>query len=209
MNPTVDDFHRLYYNSFQQTWEQTYWLGTKILKCPLDLWVYQELIHQIRPDLLIETGTAFGGSAHYFACLFDLLGSGRVVTIDVAGTPFFPDRPVHPRIEYIHGSSTDPGIVDRLRSQAAGTVMVILDSDHRQAHVAQELELYAPLVTADSYLIVEDSNVNGHPIAIEHGPGPGEAIEEFLTRHPEYEIDLGCEKFFMTFNPGGFLRKHT
>jgi cephalosporin hydroxylase len=83
--------------------------------------------------------------------------------------------------------------------------MVILDSDHAMAHVRAELELYAPMVTAGCYLIVEDTNVNGHPVYPLHGPGPMEALGEFLPRHPEFEVDAECEKFMLTFNPRGYL----
>lgn len=209
MSGVVDDFNELYYNSFNQTWEATWWLGFKVLKCPTDLWVYQELLHRLRPDLVVECGTAHGGSAYFFASILDLLGAGRVLTIDVCGPEAFPVRPQHPRIEYLKGDSTAPAIVAQVRAAAAEVrcVLVILDSDHRQEHVAKELEAYAPLVTGASYLVVEDTNINGHPVASYHGPGPMEAVEEFLPRHPEFVVDEDCEKFLLTFNPHGYLRR--
>lgn len=204
-----DDFHSLYYNSFARTWEQTYWLGCKVLKCPLDLWIYQELLHRLRPDLVIECGTAHGGSAYFLASILDLLGAGQVLTIDVCGAETFPNRPEHPRITYLRGSSVgEPALtVVSEACRQASQVLVILDSDHRQQHVAAELEAYAPYVTAGSYLVVEDTNVNGHPVEPGHGPGPMEAVEEFLPCHPEFEIDVDCEKFFLTFNPRGYLHR--
>jgi cephalosporin hydroxylase len=84
---------------------------------------------------------------------------------------------------------------------------VILDSDHERDHVLNELRLYAPLVSAGSYLIVEDSNVNGHPVVSDFGPGPAEAVEQFLAETEEFEVDRSREKFFLTFNPSGYLRK--
>ena len=84
---------------------------------------------------------------------------------------------------------------------------MILDSDHSQAHVFQELTIYSPLVTKGSYLIVEDTNVNGHPVCPEHGPGPMEAIEEFLKKNKDFVIDGEKEKFLMSFNPRGYLRR--
>jgi cephalosporin hydroxylase len=203
---TVDAFHRLYYADLDQTWTQTHWLGTAALKCPLDLWMYQELLTEIRPDLLIETGTAAGGSALFLASCMDMLGNGRVVTIDIDDTP---DRPQHDRITYLHGSSVDPEIVDRVRSLAAdaSVVMVVLDSAHRCDHVLAELHTYSPLVTPGSYLVAEDTNVNGHPILPAFGPGPHEAVETFLAEGAPFVRDRACERFLMTFNPGGYLRR--
>jgi cephalosporin hydroxylase len=208
-NDTVEAFHRLYYNDFHRTWEQTYWLGHKVLKCPLDLWVYQEILHRVQPDLVVECGTAYGGSALFLASMLDLLGGGEVITIDIADPQVFPRRPAHPRITYLHGNSVAPAVLDQVHERAQDTVLVILDSDHRQEHVAQELEAYAPLVTAGSYLIVEDTNVNGHPVELAHGAGPMEALELFLVTHSEFEVDRGCEKFFLTFNPSGYLRRRS
>lgn len=196
-------FHRLYYRAREQTWEDTRWLGSKTLKCPLDVWIYQELIVALRPELIVETGTHSGGSAHYMATICDAIGTGRIITID---TEERPGRPEHPRITYIHGSSTDPEIVASVGAQAGqGPTMVILDSDHRRDHVLAELEAYAPIVDVGSYLIVEDTNINGHPVAPKFGPGPTEAIAAFLPSHPEFERDGRCERYFMTFNPGGYL----
>ena len=85
--------------------------------------------------------------------------------------------------------------------------MVILDSDHSCEHVLSELRLYAPLVSPGSSLVVEDTNINGHPVDPRFGAGPHEALELFLPEHPEFSRDAGCEKFYLTFNPGGFLRR--
>jgi cephalosporin hydroxylase len=94
-----------------------------------------------------------------------------------------------------------------MSEEASGTVMVILDSDHSRAHVLDELTAYGPLVTSGSFLLVEDTNLNGHPAAPDFGPGPMEAVQEFLGTHPEFRVDRGWEKFFMTFNPRGYLRR--
>jgi cephalosporin hydroxylase len=203
---TVASFHRLYYYENNRTWSNTTWLGVRVFKCPLDLWIYQELIGRIRPDLIVETGTAAGGSALYLASCLDLVGNGRVLTVDLVD---LPDRPKHDRITYVTGSSVSDEALAAVSAAAASaeTVMVILDSDHSAAHVVQELRLYAPLVTAGSYLIVEDTNVNGHPILPSFGPGPHEAVETFLAEESAFVRDPECEKFFMTFNPGGYLRR--
>ena len=100
----TDAFHRLYYDS--ETWKQTTWLGQPVQKCPLDLWVYQEILVETRPDLIVETGTYLGGSARFLASVCDELGYGRIVTIDVLE---HPGRPRHRRITYVNGSSTDEG----------------------------------------------------------------------------------------------------
>ncbi len=201
---TTNRFHRLYYGSPKSTWNNTTWLGTTIMKCPLDLWIYQELLTRLRPDVILETGTHKGGSAHYLASICDLLDHGRVVTVDVTA---MPDLPRHPRITYLEGSSTAPEIIGRMSEEAGGTTMVILDSDHSRAHVLGELAAYAPLVSPGSYLIVEDTHVNGHPVTPGFGPGPMEAVEEFLGSNSEFRIDEDCEKFFFTFNPRGYLRR--
>jgi cephalosporin hydroxylase len=203
----VEDFHELYYEAAaHQTWQSTFYMGHKILKCPLDLWHYQEIFYAVRPDLIIETGTCFGGSALYIAHLCDLLGAGRVITIDVEHRD---GRPMHPRIEYWTGSSTATAIVERASAAAAqaGTVLIILDSDHSEAHVWKELQAFAGLVTVGSFLIVEDTNVNGHPVAPEFGPGPMEAVDRFLAGRQDFEVDARWEKFLLTFNPRGFLRR--
>jgi cephalosporin hydroxylase len=202
----INDFHRVYYDGREQTWGNTFWLGHRVLKCPLDLWIYQEILHEVRPELIIETGTYLGGSALFLASICDLLGHGEVVTVDADRREGLPE---HPRITYLTGSSTSRNMVRSVRDRARGKspVMVILDSDHRREHVANELAAYAPLVTLGSYLVVEDTNINGHPVDSGHGPGPFEAVEEFLARNDRFARDLSREKLLLTFNPGGFLKR--
>ena len=210
MTDIVDDFHKLYYNS--GVWAtSTKWMGVPVQKCPLDLWVYQEIINEVRPGLIIETGTAYGGSALFMAHVCDLIGHGYVTSIDIAKDE---SRPKHPRIRYWDGSSIDPRIVHAAMMNVEETsetgnppVLVILDSDHSRDYVLKEMEVYAPLVSVGSYLIVEDTNVHGHPVCPDHGPGPFEAVAEFLKTHPEFEIDHSREKFLMTQNPSGYLRR--
>jgi cephalosporin hydroxylase len=202
----IDQFAMLYYGRSSSTWQNTYWLGTRILKAPTDLWVYQEILHELRPDLIIETGTRFGGSARYLASVCDLLDHGHVVTVDIERRD---DLPEHPRVEYMTASSVDPVLIADLtaRAHSASRVLVILDSDHSRQHVLDELNSYAPLVTPGSYMIVEDTNVNGHPVSRRHGPGPMEAVDEFLATDGRFEIDASREKFLLTFNPRGYLRR--
>jgi cephalosporin hydroxylase len=203
---TVHEFHRLYYEERKRTWANTYWLGIPVRKCPLDLWVYQEIIHNKRPDVIVETGTFHGGSALFFATLCHVIGSGRVFTIDVLD---WRRRPDHELITYVRGSSVDPDVVAEVKRSIgdSDTVMVVLDSDHARDHVLHELRTWAPVVTPDHYLIVEDTNINGNPVEPGWGAGPKEAVEAFLAESDEFVLDTDCEKFLMTWNPGGFLRR--
>ena len=197
----VDNFHTLFYPR-QQCW----WMGVEMQKCPLDLFMYQEIIYECRPDLIIECGTWRGGSALYLSHLFDILQHGMVLTIDINRWVGFP---LHPRIVYLTGSSLDKAIFKQASEFAAGfrKVMVILDSDHAKQHVLRELELYSELVTSRQYLIVEDSNIHGHPVLDDLPPGPAEALEAWVTKQDDFRQDRDCERFLMTFNPGGYLRK--
>lgn len=202
-----EEFHAKYY--YSKVWADTYFLGKKVFKCPNDLWIYQELFWELKPDLIIECGTFHGGSTLYYAKLLDIMElPGEIITIDVDE---MPDMPVHKRITYLIGSSTASDIIEKVKSAAKDkkTVIVILDSDHSKDHVLKEMELYHGFVTPGSYLVVEDSNINGHPVysGFGQGPGPMEAMEEFLPKHPEFETDKSKEKFLMSFNPNGYLKK--
>jgi cephalosporin hydroxylase len=204
----VDQFHELYYRlwGFSQGRGtiDLHWMGFQTLKCPMDLWTYQEILVETAPDVIVECGTRFGGSAAYLASLCDVLGRGRVISIDIED---LPGRPVHPRITYLRGSSTSAEIVAQVQRliEPGERVMAILDSDHSAEHVERELEIYHALVTPGCYLIVEDTNVNGHPVFASHGPGPMEAVEVFLLRHQGFVVDHARERFLMTLNPSGFL----
>jgi len=206
---TVHDFHNLYYNGPEgetRIYERTRWMNVPCEKCPLDLWIYQEIIAEIRPDLIVETGTRFGGSALFMAHMLDVLGKGGIITIDVDDSIA---RPAHPRIRYVHGSSADERLVTTALCKRAPdeVCMVVLDSDHSKAHVLAELNLLASYVSAGSFLVVEDTNVNGHPAFPSFGDGPYEAVDEFLKTHHEFTVDETREKFLMTFNPRGYLRR--
>jgi cephalosporin hydroxylase len=186
-------------------WGKTHWLGVQVAKNPLDLWVFQEIVAETKPDVIVETGTYRGGSALYFASLCDLLGSGEVISIDLE--PLKPDYPAHPRITYLGGrSSTDPNVIEEVESRVGGRrAMVVLDSDHSAVHVAAELEAYAPLVARGCYLIVEDTNVG--EVRKDLPPGPIKALDSFLDRNPGFEVDPERETWVITFNPRGYLRR--
>lgn len=204
----VDQFCKLYFDSYVagKTSFNTFWLGIPTRKCPTDFWIYQEIIFELKPDIIIECGTAHGGSALFLASMCDLVNNGKVITIDIVDTK---GRPEHKRIKYLHGSSTSEEIAEQVRKLITpkDKVMVILDSDHKKAHVLNELKIYGELVTKGSYLIVEDTVLNGHPVFPEFGPGPMEAVEEFLKENKAFVADRDKEKFYLTFNPKGYLRK--
>lgn len=188
-----DDFQERYWKGPLISGETT-WLGFPCIKNPLDLWVVQEILWETRPTLIIETGTLAGGSALYLASILDMIGEGRVVTIDI--NPY-PGLPEHPRITYFNGDSVRPQMVEKVTRIAKGErVMVILDSDHSYEHVSKEIAAYSPLVSPGCYLIVEDG---WGPL----GFGVGQALEEFDS--PDFITDRGREKLLMTFHPGGFL----
>jgi cephalosporin hydroxylase len=206
----VKEFQRLYYNTRSRTWQNTRWLGVPVIKCPFDLWVYQEILFELKPDVVIECGTSKGGSAYFLSSMCELVGHGRVITIDLYPKP---NRPQHKRLTYLSGSSTDKRTlseVARLIRDADGdgaSVLVILDSDHSREHVLDELRLYSPLVTTGSYLIVEDTQLNGHPVWPDFGPGPMEAVDIFLSENDDFVIDTTREKFYLTWNPRGYLKR--
>jgi cephalosporin hydroxylase len=183
------------------------WLGRPIWQNVLDLWTIQETIHAVRPALLIETGTNRGGSSYFYAQLFDLMGHGRVITVDVERLHDLS----HPRVTYLLGSSTGADVAAQVREAAAaadGPVMVILDSDHSTPHVRDELEVYAPLVTSGSYVLVQDGVMDTLPALADAFTGPLPAIREYLARHPEFEVDRErCDRFLITHHPLGWLRR--
>jgi len=201
-----DELHRYFYDHAHQLCEVK-WLGVPTGKYPSDMVVYQEIIYEVKPDFIVETGTMVGGSALYFANLFDILGKGEIITIDVMDIPNSKFAFQHPRITFVTANSVDEIIVAGLKEKVKGTVMVVLDSDHKKDHVLKEMELYASLVTVGSYMVVEDTIVNGHPVSSSFGLGPWEAVEEFLSRHSEFVQDRSREHFLFTSNPGGYLKK--
>lgn len=202
-------FHEIVY--YRKLWYTTHWMGHRVMQYPTDLVIKQELLFSIKPDLLIECGTAHGGSSLFYAHMFDLIGNGRIVSIDIED---YPNRPTHPRIEYIKGSTIDPAIIERIATIAKtspGPTMVVLDSRHTRDHVLSELEDYHSLVTPGSYLIVEDGDINGHPVFTDwepdSGPGPFEAIQEFLSRNRQFAVDKNCERYLMSHHPSGYLKR--
>jgi cephalosporin hydroxylase len=190
-----------------QGFQSLRWLGHPIRQPLLDLWTLQETIADLRPTLILETGTCDGGSALFYAQLMDLLRiDGQVITIDIARIAVG-----HPRVQAWQGDSTSAAIVDRARQAvhaANGPILVILDSDHSAAHVARELDAYAPFVSRGSLLLVQDGVVDTLGVYRADRPGPLPAIHQFLARHPEFQIDRElAERFLVTHHPDGWLRR--
>ena len=152
------------------------------------------MIYELKPDLIIECGTCYGGSALYLASILDLIGKGHVLTIDIFPQP---NRPSHDRITYLTASSVSVTAVQTILSMRKpdDVILVILDSDHSKEHVAKELLLYKSIVTKGSYIIVEDTSINGNPVSPDWGPGPMEAVEEFLATNNNFIIDESKHKF--------------
>ena len=195
-------------------WDNMRFLGVKIIKNPLDLWMMQEVIYEIRPDFIIETVTWRGGSALYWAHTLNGMGltSSRVLTVDIQDmvedaihVPLW-----HQYVEFFHAGSTDPDLVAQISERVKGKkVLVVLDSDHHMHHVRQELRMYSPMVSHGSYIVVEDTHYDSVPIYPHFGPGPMAAVNKFLAEGGSdlFEQDFSREAMVMTFNPGGWLRR--
>jgi cephalosporin hydroxylase len=174
---------------------------------PFDLWVMQEIIYETKPDMIVETGTACGGSALFFASVFN----GKVITIDTQQYDDMKPKFKHPRIKFLKGKSTDVRVVNKVKKEIEGKrVMVLLDSDHAMKNVMAEMEIYGEMVSKDCYMIVHDTNLGGNPVfqnVDTDGPGPMQAVLSYIGRHPEFKIDNDREKFFFTFSPNGWLKR--
>jgi cephalosporin hydroxylase len=202
----TDAFAILFHSRDLETFNGLRWFGVPIQKSPMDLLIYQEMLFELKPDVVVEAGTFKGGSALFVAQMMDRLGRGRIITIDIEK---YPDLPQHPRITYLLGSSTAPEIVASVKAliKPGETVMVLLDSLHTKEHVLDELRLYHALVTPGFYVVVEDTHLNGHPILPKSGPGPMEAVDDFLKENQDFAIDPTREKLMHTFNPRGYLKR--
>lgn len=203
------EFTTVFHDLKEQTFATTTWLGVPLVKTPVDILVFQQIINETRPELIVETGAYVGGSALLFASIQELLGiDGRVIAVDI-DLSFVNDRVrEHPRIELIEGSSTDPEVVSQIRAAARGKrVMVDLDADHRAHHVLEELRTYSSLVSPNCYLVVEDSFFGGRPVRPDAVPGPTEALDAWFAEDPPFESDRWRERYLLTQNPRGYMRR--
>jgi cephalosporin hydroxylase len=198
------------------------WLGRPIIQFPQDIVALQEIVWSVKPDLIIETGIAHGGSLIFYASMMHLIGgSGEVLGIDVDIRE--PNRaeivrhPLFHRIRMIEGSSVDADVVrqveDFVRARNRRHVMVVLDSLHTHEHVLAELKLYSPFVTKGSYLVALDTIIEDMPPGFSAdrpwGPGnsPRTAVEQFLKHNRRFEVDRTIpDKLLITVAPGGYLR---
>ena len=197
------------------------WMGRPIIQYPQDMIAMQELIWDIKPDLVIETGIAHGGSLIYYASLLELIGKGEVLGIDIDirqhNRAEIEKHPMYKRIKMIEGSSIIEETFKQVQQQASGkeAVIVTLDSNHTHEHVLRELQLYAPLVSKNSYIVVFDTIVEDlpegyfsqkRPWGISNNPKT--AVEEFLKTTNDFEIDRTIDhKLQISVAPGGYLKK--
>lgn len=198
----------LLYHQKEIVFDQVSWMGMKVYKNPLDAWVYQEIIYEVKPDVIIEIGSKFGGSTKYFANLMDLMGRGQVISIDINRAYYNFE---HARVVVLTGDSASSEIVSRVAELCRGkSALVIHDGDHSREQVLKDLHRYAGFVTPGSYFIIEDGIVDlfhfGDDLGFEKG-GPLAAVEEFLTQNHEFEVDEQRERYLLTYNPKGFLKR--
>ena len=202
------------------------WLGRPVIQYPQDLVAMQEIIFQVQPDLIVETGVAHGGSLIFSASMLELNAAcggpkdAQVLGIDIEIRPHnrlaIEQHPMAHRVSMLEGSSTAPQIVARVRklARAKTRVLVCLDSNHTHAHVLAELEAYAPLTSVGSYCVVFDTLIEDMPADMfadrAWGPGnsPKTAVSEYLRTHPEFEIDRSIQhKLLITVAPDGYLKR--
>jgi cephalosporin hydroxylase len=204
-------YHSWYYNT--RVWEQTTWMGIITHKFPMDMWNYQEILVSLQPSLLIEFGTCHGGSALFFSSVLQQIGRPYVViSVDINASGISEKAKADPNIRLLTMSSASPEAresIKILRENYAGPAFAILDSDHSKQHVLAEMKNLRDILVAGDYVVVEDSNVNGHPVLKSFGPGPYEAVEEYFRLFPhDYEHDFEREgKFGVSAAPNGFLRR--
>ncbi len=195
------------------------WFGRPIIQLPDDVMAIQELILSIKPDLIIETGVAHGGSLVFSASMLELLGKGKAVGIEIDLRPHnkkaIETHPLAGRLQLIQGSSTDESVVKQVRNLAEGKspVIVMLDSNHTHEHVLRELEAYSPLVTNGGYLVVLDTVIEDLPDDAfpdqpwGKGNNPKTAVWEFLERNNRFIIDKDIEnKLLISVAPDGYLK---
>ena len=179
--------------------------GIPVRKMPIDFWMYLEIMFRVKPDVVIEIGNFFGGSTLALAHALDNIGKGKVIAVDISHRLMSAN---HPRITLVTGDATKS--IDQVKAliSPTDTVLVIEDSSHTYANTLSVLRNYSKLVTKDSYIIVEDSIVNhGGPVLPALMPGPFEAIDDFLKETDSFVPDLACERYGISWNIRGYLKK--
>jgi len=200
-------FYLLYFDD--EKWKFK-WLGVDCWQNSFDMWIKQEIIYEVNPDYILETGTHHGGTALFYTMLLEQIGRGHIISIDICpkletvqNYQIFNDR-----CTVLKGDSTSDEIFLEVSKRVKDRkVIVILDSNHSKDHVLKELKMYSPLVAINSYIIVEDTNLNGHPIEPNFGPGPYEAVQEFLKQNNNFIVDEDRERLPITFFPSGYLKR--
>lgn len=196
------------------------WMGRPIIQYPQDMIAMQELIWDIKPDLIIETGIAHGGSLIYYASILELIGKGEILGIDIDirehNKKAIEEHPMFKRISMIQGSATDPAVIEKVKEKAKDkkTVIVSLDSNHTHEHVLEELKLYHGFVTKNSYLVVFDTIVEDLPKGLyDNRPwdidnNPKTAVWEFLKTNKDFEVDYSIDnKLQISVAPEGYLKR--
>jgi cephalosporin hydroxylase len=195
------------------------WLGLPIIQLPADIVALQEIIWKTKPDLIIETGVARGGSMVLYASMLELIGGrGRVIGIDIdirsRNRRAIESHRLAKRIKLIEGSSTSDATLRKVKALARGRkrVLVVLDSNHTHEHVARELDLYSPLVKKGGYLLVFDTAIEHMPAGYfkdrpwDRGNNPMTAVREFLVRNKRFVVDREFDKLLLSAAPDGYLR---
>ncbi len=182
--------------------DRSHWMGVRALKNPLDAWIYQEILYEVRPQVVVELGSAYGGSTLFLCHILDLLGvEATVVSVDQQHSHFAAE---HQRIEKVTGDTRSPEVIARVGELCDGKrTLLIHDASHVADVVLEDLRNYGPLVTPGSYMIVED----GVRDFLAGLPGPVAAIDQLLAESREFEIDQKRERYLFTYNPRGFLRR--
>jgi cephalosporin hydroxylase len=195
------------------------WMGRPIIQYPQDMVAMQEILWRVKPDLVVETGIAHGGSIVFYASILELIGHGSVLGIDVDIRPHnrsaLESHPMKRRYELIEGSSIDARVLERVRSAARGKrVLVVLDSNHTHDHVLAELDAYAPLTAVGSYCVVMDTVVEDLPPGHytdrpwDVGNNPKTAVREFLKKDTRFQVDPQIQtKLQITVAPDGYLQR--
>jgi cephalosporin hydroxylase len=183
------------------------WMGLTARKLVLDAWVYQQILFETRPEIVIEIGNAEGGSTRFLANMLDLVGGGEVIAVDIDHSLF---QGHHPRISLVTGDSAAPDTLARVQKLARGRQgMVIHDGDHTREHVLADLHAYAEFVRPGCYFIVEDTIIDLFRAGDGLGGvnGPLGAVEQFVGEDLRFRIDEGREFFLLTYNPRGYLKR--